>query len=387
MKLFSLLSRRFLIASLIACSFAACNSGSSSTSSKDSSTVIVDSATVKDSMRTAIPALTPQGPKPAWAPGISNNMLVVLEKLKSYNAPPIESLSAMEATKQPTPTTAVMDVMKDHNIPMPAPMVDTMGKDIPVAGGMIHLRIYTPKDKSGASNFPLLVYYHGGGFVIADVNVYDASAAAMSAKARAVVVSVNYRQAPEHKFPAAQNDAFAAYQWVLKNGVSINGDTARIAVMGESAGGNLACNVSIMARDKKIKMPLYQVLIYPVANNDMNDSSYNTYDSAKPLNKPMMAWFGKNFLHSMTESADPRFSLVKANLKGLPPTTIIGAQLDPLQTEGKLLADKLQQAGVSVNYKLYPGVTHEFFGMATVLNEAADAQKIASGDLKNHWNQ
>jgi acetyl esterase/lipase len=276
-----------------------------------------------------------------------------------------------------------MDVMKDANIPMPASTVDTSGVEIPVSGGSIHARVYTPR--SGNATHPLIVYYHGGGWVIADLNTYDASAKGLAEQTNAVVVSVHYRQGPEHKFPTAHNDAFAAYQWVLKNATSLKGDTSHIAVVGESAGGNLACNVSIMARDKKIKLPVYQVLVYPVANNDMNSESYVKYAAAKPLNKPMMEWFAKNYLPNMAAAADPRISLVKANLNGLPPTTIIGAEIDPLATEGKLLADKLKEAGVEVNYKMYEGVTHEFFGMATVIEKAKDAQAMASGDLKNKF--
>ncbi|MGN6402388.1 MAG: alpha/beta hydrolase, partial [Flavisolibacter sp.] len=201
----------------------------------------------------------------------------------------------------------------------------------------------------------------------------------------AVVVSVEYRKGPEHKFPTAHNDAFAAYQWVLNNAASMNIDLKRIAVAGESAGGNLACNISIMARDKHIAMPVYQVLVYPVANGDMNSESYQKYAMAKPLSKPLMEWMVKNYLGDTTKAKDPRISLVNANLKGLPPTTIIAAEIDPLQTEGKMLADKLKEAGVDVNYKLYNGVTHEFFGMANVVPDAKDAQSLASSDIKGKF--
>lgn len=155
-----------------------------------------------------------------------------------------------------------------------------------------------------------------------------------------------------------------------------------IAVAGESAGGNLACNMSIMARDKGIMIPIHQLLVYPVANNDMNSASYLKYAKAKPLNKPLMEWFAKNYLPNMNMAKDPRISLVNANLKGLPPTTIIAAQIDPLTTEGELLADKLKEAGVEVNYKLYNGSTHEFFGMAAVVPDAKEAQAFATSDLK-----
>lgn len=371
---------RFVMPALLLMSLiVSCNNADTSTNSTDSSEVKVND----DSTMATSQNLKPKGEKPEWAPSITENMQVVIEKLQSYGAPPIESLSAVEARKQPTPTTAVMDVMKDANIPMPASTVDTSGVEIPVSGGSIHARVYTPR--SGNATHPLIVYYHGGGWVIADLNTYDASAKGLAEQTNAVVVSVHYRQGPEHKFPTAHNDAFAAYQWVLKNATSLKGDTSHIAVVGESAGGNLACNVSIMARDKKIKLPVYQVLVYPVANNDMNSESYVKYAAAKPLNKPMMEWFAKKYLPNMAAAADPRISLVKANLNGLPPTTIIGAEIDPLATEGKLLADKLKGAGVEVNYKMYEGVTHEFFGMATVVEKAKDAQAMASGDLKNKF--
>lgn len=362
----------FLIFAALSIIFFSCSGKKSSVNSMDSSS--------RKNTDTAGSRLIPSNPKPSWAPQIKDEMQVVMDKLVSYGAPPIESLTAQEARQQPTPTTAIIDVMKEKNIPMPPGMCDTMGKDIPVQGGIIRARIYTPKNNNVL--FPVIVYYHGGGWVIADLDTYDASAKGLAEQTNAIVVSVHYRQAPEYKFPIAHNDAFAAYKWVLQNASSMNGDSKKIAVAGESAGGNLAANVSIMARDQNIMVPLYQVLVYPVANNDMNSESYKKNAQAKPLNKPMMEWFAKNYLPSVSTSADPRISLVKSDLKALPPTTIIAAEIDPLLTEGKLLADRLQEAGVTVNYKRYNGVTHEFFGMAAVVPEAKEAQAIASADLK-----
>lgn len=370
-----------LLGAMVGMMMASCNSSDDNTTTSNDSTRVE-----QQNNNTASAAnLKPRGPKPEWAPSITDPMQVVMEKLQSYGTPAIETLTATEARKQPTPTTAVMDVMKENNIPMPTAMVDTMGKNIPVNGGSIHARIYTPR--GGDSTYPLIVYYHGGGWVIADLDTYDASAKGLAEQTGAVVVSVHYRQAPEHKFPTAHNDAFAAYQWVLQNAASLKGDTSRIAVAGESAGGNLACNVSIMARDKGIKIPVHQLLVYPVSNNDMNSASYQKYAAAKPLNKPMMEWFAANYLPNMATAADPRISIVKANLKGLPSTTIIGAEIDPLATEGALLSDKLKEAGVAVDYKLYNGVTHEFFGMATILPEAKAAQAQASANIKNAFNK
>ncbi|RYY61180.1 MAG: alpha/beta hydrolase [Chitinophagaceae bacterium] len=360
-------------ASLVAVS---CNNADTTKTTTDSTGNVV---AVPDTMKNGLPE--PKGPKPEWGPSLTKEMQVIIEKLGSYGAAPIETLTPAQARKNPTPTTAVMDLVKENNIPMPAPVADTMGKDIPVAGGMIHARIYTPK---GDGPFPVIVYYHGGGWVIADLDTYDASARGLAEQANAVVVSVHYRQAPEFKFPTAHNDAFAAYQWVWKNLQSIKGDSM-VAVVGESAGGNLAANVSIMARDKKLPMPVRQVLIYPVASDDMNSESYKKNAAAKPLNKPMMEWFAKTYLPSMAAASDPRIALVKANLKGLPPTTIITAEIDPLQSDGMALRDKLKEAGVDVNFKNYDGVTHEFYGMAILVPEAKDAQALVASDLKSSF--
>lgn len=330
-------------------------------------------------------SLKPTGAAPAWGTDIKPEMQVVIEKLQSLGGKPIETLTPAEARMQPTPTDAVMGVMKDHNMAMPPAMCDTLGKDIPVTGGTTHVRIYTPKDT--ASKYPVIVYYHGGGWVIADINVYNASAQGLCEQAKAIVVSVEYPKGPEHKFPAAHMVSFDAYKWVLQNASSWKGDTSKIAVAGESAGGNLAANVSMMARNKKIKMPLYEVLVYPVANSDTASESYTKYADAKPLNKPMMKWFVQNALGSPAVAKDPRISLVNADLKGMPPTLIIGAELDPLQTEGKLLSDKFKAANVTTDYKLYDGVTHEFFGMAAVVPEAKDAQALAVSKLKDAFNK
>ena len=330
-------------------------------------------------------SLKPAGSAPSWGSDMKPEMQVVIEKLQSLGGKPLGTVDAPEARMQPTPTDAVMAVMKDHNMAMPPAMCDTLGKDIPVTGGMTHVRIYTPKDT--ASSYPVIVYYHGGGWVIADINVYNASAQGLCEQAKAIVVSVEYPKGPEHKFPAAHMVCFDAYKWVLNNASSWKGDTSKIALVGESAGGNLAANISMMARDKKIKLPVYQVLVYPVANSDTASESYTKYADAMPLSKPAMLWFVKNALGSAAVAKDPRVSLVNANLKGLEPTLIIGAEIDPLQTEGKLLSDKLKDAGVTVDYKLYDGVTHEFFGMAAVVPEAKDAQALAVSKLKDAFNK
>jgi acetyl esterase/lipase len=355
-----------------AITFSACTNKTRNANYSDSAAMAVGTyATAK---------ITPTGPQPTWAPNIKPEMLAVIEELVSYNDKPIPELTAIEARKNHTPTNAVTDLIKEKGIVMPVSKVDTMGKNIFVNGGSIHLRIYTPQDAKEAC--PVIVYYHGGGFVIANLDVYDASARGLAEQVGAVVVSVAYRLAPEFKYPTAHKDAFAAYEWVLKNAAFIKGDAKKVAVAGESAGGNLAANVSIMARDKGIMIPLHQLLVYPVAGSDMENESYKKHADAKPLNKKMMQWFVKNYLNNMNEAKEPMINLVNTNLKGLPPTTIICAEIDPLQSEGKLLSEKLKEAGVTVSMKLYEGVTHEFFGMAAVVPQAKEAQAYAARQLK-----
>ncbi|UOQ74939.1 alpha/beta hydrolase [Hymenobacter cellulosilyticus] len=206
----------------------------------------------------------------------------------------------------------------------------------------------------------------------------------MAEKTNAVFVSVAYRQAPENKFPTAHNDSFAAYQWVLKNAASIKGDPKRVAVAGESAGGNLAAAVCMMARDKGVMQPKHQLLVYPIADYSMNTESYQKNAQAKPLSKPFMGWFFKHYLRTPADGNSPLISLVKApNVKGLAPATVITAGIDPLMSEGKAYADKLQAAGIAVKYQNYDNVTHEFFGMGAVVPQAKEAQDLAAGELKN----
>ena len=318
------------------------------------------------------------------------DMKKVLEAFQKLGPKPLETLTPAEARKQPTPADAVMAVMRNNggNPDAEKANLKVTTKDVTyIAGaGEQPARIYIPEGKSENAQLPIIVYYHGGGFVIADIDVYDAAPRALAKQANAIVVSAEYRHAPEHKFPAAHEDAFAAYQWVLKNAASWGGNPHDVAVMGESAGGNLAANVAIMARDKGVQAPAHMVLVYPVAGNDMNTASYQENANAKPLNKAMMGWFFKHTIRNDADKNNSMLNLLSANLEGLPSATIITAEIDPLRTEGEMLARKLQAAGVETNYKNYEGVTHEFFGMG-VVSKAVDAQKLAVTDLKKAFDK
>jgi len=229
---------------------------------------------------------------------------------------------------------------------------------------------------------PIVVYYHGGGWVIADVATYDAAPRAMAKALNAIVVSVEYRHAPEFKFPAQHDDAAAAYRWTLANAAAWGGNPAKIAVAGESAGGNLAVATAIYARDNRLTAPLHIVSVYPIANSSKTLPSRRDSANAKPLNGAMLPWFGYYYQTSKADAQDPRLNLVGANLRGLPPTTIINAQIDPLRSDGETLAAAMRAAGDKVEQRTFPGVTHEFFGMGAIVRGAKDANDLAVARLK-----
>jgi acetyl esterase/lipase len=251
---------------------------------------------------------------------------------------------------------------------------------IPGPAGDIPARVYTPE---GEGPFPVIVYYHGGGWVVANIDVYDASARALANQAKAIVVSSHYRQGPEDKFPAAHEDANAAYDYVVENAGSWNGNADKLAIVGESAGGGLAVSVAIHARDAELTMPDAIVSVYPIAGGETDTPSYQENANAVPLGRADMEWFFDQYLSSAEDRSDPRIDLYdEADLSGLPPTTIINAEIDPLLSDGEMLAEAMKAAGVEVEQQTFEGVTHEFFGMAAVVPLAKTAQDLAGENLR-----
>jgi acetyl esterase/lipase len=260
------------------------------------------------------------------------------------------------------------------------PGVTSNDMTIPGPAAALPVRVYTP---SGAGPFPLVVYFHGGGWVIADKDTYDGGARGLSKQANAVVVSVDYRRAPEAKFPAQHDDALATYRWAVANAASINADPGRVALAGESAGGNLTVATAIAVRDAGGPQPVHILSVYPITQvSDFDTPSYRDGEKAKPLNKAMMQWFVDKTMAKPDDARDWRLDLVHADLKGLPPVTMINAQIDPLRSDGDMLANALKKAGVRVEHKTYDGVTHEFFGMAAVIAKAQQAQQLAGQRLR-----
>ena len=328
----------------------------------------------------------PEESAPSWAPTIDPQMLAVVEEFLAFETPSYTELTGNQAREAPTPTEAVRDILSKTGLPPMPATLDITHQVIPspVPQGVL-VRTYTPLEGEGP--FPVIVYYHGGGWVIANLNTYEPSAKALAEKTGAVVVSVAYRQAPENKFPAAHEDAFAAYQWVLENASTINGDPDHIAIAGESAGGNMAVAVALMARDAGVKLPAHILSVYPVADGDTESPTYDEYANAIPLNRPLMEWFFDKYLGDPSDAQSPLISLVDADLNGLPPTTIINAEIDPLRAEGEELAQRMADAGVSVEQQTFPGVTHEFFGMAAVLEQAVQAQDLAVSRLQEAFQE
>ena len=320
----------------------------------------------------------------ATAPKADPQMQAVLDELAALGGKPIETLTPQEARQQPSPADAVKRLLlKQGRSTAPESVAKVEDRTIPGPGGAIHLRVYTP---SGAAPMPIVVYIHGGGWVIADLDTYDATPRALANLAKAVVISVEYRHAPEYPFPAAHEDVYAAYKWVVANAAVLNGDPKRVAVAGESAGGNMAASIALMAREERFAMPIHQLLVYPVADNDRDTRSYNENANAKPLNAAMMGWFFAHTLRTPADGDSRWISLVdQRDLAGLPAATIIAAEIDPLRSEGAAYGERLKAAGVAVDYTLYEGVTHEFFGMGAVVDKARRAEEHAAAGLRSSF--
>jgi acetyl esterase len=302
---------------------------------------------------------------------------------------PIETLTPTEARSQPTMTDAVNALLKkrgeDTDPSKLVPGITTVDATIPVPDDtQLTATIYTPP---GPGPFPAVVYFHGGGWVIGNRQAYDASARALAKGAEAMVISVDYRLAPEKKFPTAWDDALATYKWASTNVGRWRGDPRRLALAGESAGGNLAISTAVSAVAAGVTRPKAVIAIYPITQTGTTTESYVDSVNAKPLNKAMISWFLDETLNSAADKTDPRLDIVHAKLSLLPPVTIINAQIDPLRSDGTMLEEALKQVNVKVTRKEYEGVTHEFFGAAAVLPAAKNAQSFAAEQLKEAFKE
>jgi acetyl esterase len=296
-----------------------------------------------------------------------------LRKVKALNLTPMEQLTAKQAREQMERAVAARDV--------PSPEIKgTRELRIPGPAGLIPARLYIPREN--AANPPgLLVYYHGGGHVIGSLFSHDASARGLCHNGRCAVLSIDYRMAPEDKFPASVDDSYAALIWAHENAERLGIDPTKIAVGGDSAGGNLAAVVALMARDQGGPKICLQVLVYPLVDYRCRGKSYEQFAKGYGvLEKSTMLWFQQHYLgKSKKNHNDWRASpLLAESHADLAPAIILAAGCDVLRDEARAYAGKLAGAGVSVEYKEYPGVLHGFFGLTQMIDEA-DAAHLAAG--------
>lgn len=313
---------------------------------------------------------------------LSAPMRRVLDEWRALGGALLAGHDAPTARKLPGLIEAARSLTAKLERPPPASRVSVTREDRAYTGpgGSQLLRLYRPDTATATSG--TVLYLHGGGWVVGGVDRYEASAMALARKSGAVVAAAAYRQAPEHRFPAAHDDAWAAYQWLLSHAAEIGGDAKRVAVAGEDAGANLAANVSLRARAEGLPRPLHQVLIYPIAGVEMNNYSYNTFGKAVPFGKSTVEWYLKQYVTTADALRDKRLNLGNNDLKNLPRTTILTADVDPVMFEGKLLGHKMDAEGIPTHYQNFEGVLHDFFGLDAVLPEARKAQDAAAEQLE-----
>lgn len=295
---------------------------------------------------------------------------------------PFEILTPDVARKQPGPDAAVQKVMADRGLEGPEPVGSVQDLRVPDgAGGEQTLRVYTPADP-GVGPLPIVMWVHGGGWVLFDIDTYDASCRGLCNKTQAIVVSPDYRRAPEAVFPAAHDDVLAAWRWVVANAAQLGGDPTRIGIGGESVGGNMAPATVRQLAEAGEQLPDAVVSVYPLTTAEQFGESMTDAADARPLNRPLLSWMAMHAFQGKPEAAqDPRIDLLgwsDQQLAQLPPTLVITDERDVLRSQGEEWARKLEAAGVRTTHRHYPGVMHEFFGAAAVLDEAEQAQQEAA---------
>lgn len=291
----------------------------------------------------------------------------VLDLIKEAGRPSFEEMSVPEcreayvnSRKALQPDPIEIDEVRDLEMPGPA--------------GAIALRLYRNRPAGRDRAQPVIVYFHGGGWVIGDLDSHDTVCRELAARSGATLVAVDYRLAPEHVFPAAVEDAVAATRWVSENAAELGVDPGRLAVAGDSAGGNIAAVAAIDARDNGGPKIAFQALIYPVTDFDLTRRSYAENGDKPPVKTTTMAWFRDLYLANPEDQTDWRAAPVHArDLSGLPPALVLTAGYDPLRDEGKAYANALDAAGTPCRYVCYEGQIHGFLNMARVNPQTFDA--------------
>jgi acetyl esterase len=296
----------------------------------------------------------------------------VIEAMAALNLKPVEESTPAEARESIRTRTAGLG-------PFPEVAAVTDHR-VPVAGGEITVRAYSP---GGPGPHPALVYYHGGGWVIGDLYTHDGLCRSLSAAAGCAVLSVDYRLAPEAKYPVPVEDSYAALLWIVANAGRLGIDRRRIAVGGDSAGGNLATVMALLARDRRGPALALQVLIYPVTDHDLDTVSYRENATGYVLTRDAMRWFWDHYLAHEAQGREPYASPLRApSLAGLPPALVITAEYDPLRDEGEAYAARLRDAGVPVTLTRYPGMFHGFVRLTKFLDQARTAVDEIAGSVQ-----
>jgi len=295
----------------------------------------------------------------------------MLREMADLNAPPIQNLQPEEARLMYSQARVIGDVVEVEKV-----------VDLNITSNL-RARAYYPDTELLK---PLLVYYHGGGWVIGDLDTHDHICRKLAREVNCVVLSVDYQLAPEHPFPEPLNDCYAALEWAVANAVELGIDPNRIAVGGDSAGGNLSAAVAIRARDEAGPELLMQLLIYPVTCSDMTQRSFEENADGYMLTRDAMAWFWDHYIRDQQDRSNPLAApLFLENFNNLPAAHIITAEFDPLRDEGEAYARQLSNAGVAVTCIRYDGVIHGFFGMFQELDIAEEAVMSACKELRESF--
>jgi acetyl esterase/lipase len=303
-------------------------------------------------------------------PTLHPQIVKALEAMQSLGLRPIEAMTPAEARAQ-------MEATSQSRKAEPLPVARIEERAIPGPAGPIPVRLYWP---NAAGPIPAIAYYHGGGHVIGSLDTHDLIARNLCAGAGALVASIDYRMGPEHRFPAAVEDSFAALEWLYGNAASLGADPDRLGVHGDSAGANLAAVVALMTRDAGGPKLRLQSLVYPVADYTLSTPSYDKFaEGYGLLTRAAMVWFQGHYLRSLVDAQDWRASPIKAaRLAGVAPAIVVTAECDVLHDDGERYAEALRRAGVAVEYREYAGMIHGFFGMVPIIDDAMTAQRIVA---------
>lgn len=309
------------------------------------------------------------------------DMKHVLDVLADLGARPLELTSPAAARRQPKFADAIAAILARQGRAPGDDGVATEAVSVAGAEGELAARLYRPQGLLSRLN-PVILYFHGGGFVTGDLDSHDSSARALARRTGAIVLATTYRLAPEHKFPAAHDDAYAVWRWLVGTARGLGGDPRRMAVAGEDAGANLAMHVALRARDEHLAQPVAQLLIHPIAGSDMARPSYGETLRARPVGLAGMQWRMRHALAEAEQISDPWLDLAgRTDLAGVAPATIVLAEIDPLRSEGEALAEALEAAGVATTCSVHDGVTQGFFGLGLVVTKALFAQSDAAEAL------